>query len=141
MIEYMIAGMPRSRTAWLSVFMSAGGSPCAHDVLGRGIEVQGGISDTCWPLAPELERIVCIHRDPVEVFESMSKHTEVTSEYIQYHLEYADLMYELDGLHIEYHDINNRLQDIWEHCTDLPYINRDYLIPMNIQNQEVMEIA
>jgi len=144
LIDYLIAGLPRSRTACLSVFMSSGYSTCYHDVLGStpieelkamfSADTITGTADTCWMMTPPIERTVCIHRDIEQVLQSLEQvFGELSTDIKDLHREYSDLLYTVEGLHIDYEDINDSLEQIWTYCTDLPYVQRDHLIQMNIQ--------
>jgi len=44
-IKFLITGLPRCRTAWLSAVMCAHGSPCIHDAIIRDCPEGWGISD------------------------------------------------------------------------------------------------
>jgi hypothetical protein len=87
---YVIFGLPRSRTFWLSRFLTYGGWNCGHDELlhMRGLDdlkswlslpKQGTVETGAAPfwrtlkrMAPET-RVVVVQRDPDRVFKSMMK--------------------------------------------------------------------
>ena len=57
--RYLITGLPRCRSAWLAAFLTAHGSPCAHEAaisLGRSATLQdvfdAGFEGLCDPGAP-----------------------------------------------------------------------------------------
>jgi hypothetical protein len=89
---FLITGLPRSRTAWLSVLMSTGPAICYHDILGQVSDIEdlprlfqsdfykhvgiadcgfgfflGRILDTIKP------RTLIVDRDPAEVAQSLHK--------------------------------------------------------------------
>ena len=89
---FLVTGLPRSRTAWLSVFMSGAGSICYHEPIGGIREVSDieeiyksdyykfvGIADSGlgffldWILKNIQPRTLIVERDPSEVIESLAK--------------------------------------------------------------------
>ena len=89
---FLITGLPRSRTAWLSVFMSGAGSICYHEPIGGIREVSDieaiyksdyykfvGIADSGlgffldWILKNIQPRTLIVERDPAEVIESLAR--------------------------------------------------------------------
>lgn len=89
--RFLIAGLPRSRTAWLSVFATTGDSICYHDPLVGMSDVKEleavyqsefykfvGVCDTGagffldWILPTLAPRTLIIERDPKEVRDSMT---------------------------------------------------------------------
>jgi hypothetical protein len=89
---FLITGLPRSRTAWLSVFMTTGTSMCYHDAVTKIGSIEElpklfesefykhvGISDCSvgffleWILENIRPRTVIVDRDPAEVTNSMAR--------------------------------------------------------------------
>lgn len=110
-----IFGLPRSRTFWLSIFMDYD-----HEIpAGRD-----GLASTSYPLIkdwvkPE-DKVVIIHRDIDEVAESLAG--------LFGDKNWAELLWPMaldldrvDGLHIDYEEIDERLQEIWNYCRDDPF--------------------
>jgi hypothetical protein len=78
---------------------------------------------------------VIIHRNINEVIDSCArlfgKSDSIVSK-LEYFNEKLNLV---DGLHVKFEDINERLRDIWDYCVDLPYDKEREraLLNMNIQ--------
>jgi len=81
-----------------------------------------GDSTTCFPLIKNYikrERKIIIHRDVKEVIKSLTRlfgasdwsWVETTDKELK----------ELDGLHIGFNDINDRLGEIWRFCKKTPF--------------------
>jgi hypothetical protein len=87
---FLITGLPRSRTAWLSVFMTTGSSICYHDAIAAIAEIEEcaklfksefykfvGVADCGfvffldWILENIKPRTLIVERDPAEVTESL----------------------------------------------------------------------
>ena len=89
---FLITGLPRSRTAWLSVFCSGSGSICYHEPIGGIREISDleaiyqsdyykfdGNADSGlgffldWILKNIQPRTLIVERDPAEVVESLAR--------------------------------------------------------------------
>jgi hypothetical protein len=89
-LPFVVFSLPRSRSAWLSVFLGAPDRPCGHDI-GPTLDhpgdlaerLRGGLAGTCetgaafaWPLIrgmlPEA-RFVVVWREPAEVARSLAR--------------------------------------------------------------------
>lgn len=161
-MSFLVTGLPRSRTAWLSAFLTSGGAYCKHEGLLEGVDSLvkwlnrselHGDSDSGLPLVwdqviPRLEsepKIVVILRDREEVAESLSKYWEGI-DFLR-GLDPVDLLNDLsvelekikkDALLIQYKDLENidALRRVWEFC--LPELTFDLkraelLTKLNIQ--------
>lgn len=143
----LIAGLPRSRTAWLSVFMSQSGVYFHHEALngchsiaeykekvkGCGDSSTGlissGLTDNC--------KLVIINKTDDQIkrcIEWCDSEFNVNSK--SFILAENEKLKKLNGLHINQSDINERLQDIWEYLVDTPWDDKyARLIDLNIQVQ------
>ena len=138
MLRYMIIGMPRSRTTWLANLFTTGDCICIHDPLDRyGLaELDSimpgryvGISDTSLYLAgPKLLnsypcRKVIIHRDKSDIEKSLGM--DVLENGIC----------NIEGLHVDFNDIDSRIEEIWNYCLDIPFDKErvDLLREFNVQ--------
>ena len=131
-MNYFIVGLPRSRTAWLSVFMSQSSKYCLHDGFNgcnNLIEYwdkleEGGDSSTGLMM-------IDINKfkpdSPVVVIEKNEKELERCIKWCEetYGLDYRNHIYELhdkarmiEGLHIQQSEINSNLERIWSHLVD-----------------------
>lgn len=147
-MNYLITGLPRSRTAWLSAYLSAAGSKCMHEPFAyinrqRSFEdiTAGceGISDSTLLILPswtDNNKTLIIERDPIEVVDSMvNKFCYAKETVVRQITKLHKAMQDIDGLRIPYREINSRIQEIHEYCTDIPYdpILADKYCNMNIQ--------
>jgi hypothetical protein len=161
--SFIITGLPRSRTAWLSNFLTSGNIFCFHEAsngcyswqdLGNKIDKAlehydiVGNADSALAVSPNLCEIaehvptIIIERSIEDVSNSLKDLYETDDPIID------SMLYEMQknldavecGLRIHYEDIDNRLEDIWNFCTNnSPYdANRaEHLIKMNIQTEDI----
>lgn len=109
---FFITGLPRSRTAWFSAFMTASGYPCLHDAMNECKankeykEKIKNISDSNTGLFainnpyPERSTLV-IHRS--------GRHTNAK--------EAEESLYNMNGMHVNFDDINDKISDIFTYLT------------------------
>ena len=114
---FFITGYPRSRTAWFAGFFTTGPVFCHHEIklIEPGSRIEG-FSGPNFALTPQQGKMVIIERDEQEVRESLRKLTKEADAII----DRFDLK-KLDGLRVKFEDINDRLQEIWEYCVDIPF--------------------
>jgi len=130
MIDFMIIALPRSRTTWLSNFLTTDKTFCYHDPLAEMssykeiLELKTdritGIADTgvgYFDLSMFPCRKLIIERNLEDVNREMSKMLNIPVDMSDLQRRIEDI----DGVRIQFDDINARLQDIWEYCTGLPY--------------------
>jgi hypothetical protein len=124
---YFVIALPRSRTAWLSVFLD-----CYHEGFNNcntfkeyknKIKNSGDCSTSLLlfdmkKLFPN-SRVVIIHNT---IDSAVDFYREI------YRKDTTDLLrlmkkrlFSLDGLHIEFDDIDNRLEEIWKYLKDEPF--------------------
>lgn len=151
MPDFLILGLPRSRTAWLANFMTTDGLFCYHEAIDGcnsmseyAEKVKGkGDSDTALALFDYQEHFPLV--PTVIIDSSISKSVkfgldngyDITETMIEEKLR----LDEIEGLHVNVNDINKRLPEIWAHLTDLPYnIGRaNMLKKLNIQVNDVRQ--
>lgn len=124
MIKYMIIGLPRSRTTWFANLLTTGNSICLHDPLSKWSIGQInnlypdkylGIADTSLYLTGVgfinslPYKKVIIHRNYIDVCKSLGL-APVRGN-----------LSSIEGLHIEFDEIDDRIQQIWEYCLDIPF--------------------
>ena len=125
----MILGLPRSRTAWLANFFTTEKTFCFHEPLAKMYsyrEIESlktdritGLADTglgWFDLSIYPCKKVIIHRAVNDVNRALKRKGMSVDMSIL-----ADRLKHVDGLHIEYEQINERLPEIWQYCTNLPY--------------------
>jgi len=148
-MNYFVIGLPRSRTAWLSVFLSQSGNYCHHEGLNgcRNIEAYkkkigtNGDSSTglmlfdihtLYPDAP----IVIIEKNDIELQSSINWCRRICgSESIDHIKRLNRLLSKVKGLRIQQSEINQRLPEIWAHLIGTPWDdNYANLQDFNIQS-------
>lgn len=145
-VNFFVLGLPRSRTAWLANFLTYGDKFCFHEGINgcRSIDEfksklgPNGDSGTSmmlfdmnalFPDAP----IVIIERDPIHVIEYVKETFDLCESEVLYRAK--EKLDKIDGLRIQYEDINNKLPEIWEHLIGEGFNKKraDMLIKLNIQ--------
>lgn len=145
-MSFFILGLPRSRTAWLANFMTYNGFYCHHEGLNGCSSMleykhkiyTDGDSSTGLAMFPframfPTARTVIIDNSITAAVAYGKEHYNFDST--EQMLDLTEKLDAIDGLHIPYNDINNRLADIWSHLTkDAPFDSRRaaQLIGMNI---------
>lgn len=147
---FLILGLPRSRTAWLANFLSYDGFHCSHEGLNGCKSIaeykskfvwQHGDASTGLVMFDFEERfkdfkIVIIDRDIAAAVEYGLKTYGVDQT-----VELSKLKERLDnmyGMHVNYDEINDDLEDIWDYITHKPYnkCRSEMLKGLNIQVNE-----
>ena len=136
--DFYIAALPRSRTAWLSNLLCTPKSFCFHEALARYGEIPRrgeiylGSAETCVDLIPteKSPRIVSIHRNIGESYESLISQFQIPKgiskriyerELLKVLKINANYLNKMKGLHINFHEIDDRIEEIWEHLLpDVP---------------------
>lgn len=145
MIKFLVLGLPRSRTAWLSVFLSHDGNYCHHEGINgcRSLseyyaKVDGyGDSTTAGMLCYGLDvPTLIIERDPSYAI----KYCEEVFRYSG-DVPMRDLRFRLNrvkGLRVHFDTINDRLEEIWAYLIGTPYNDErgKALSLMNIQVED-----
>lgn len=113
---FFVLGLPRSRTFWLSQFLG-----CVHEASYYYPNYPDflrtkhkGDSTTCYPLIKDYVKKshkVIIHRDEGEVQGSLKKLFDKEID-----LSPWDSLYEEEGLHVHFDEINDKLPEIWAYC-------------------------
>lgn len=126
-VPFFVTGLPRSRTAWLANFLTAGGALCIHEGLVHGVDPalrwltrcgaggaggRRGLSDSILPLywtemfAPFSSfRLVIVERDPAEAWESLVDF-----------LERNEVRVSRDTLEERFHLVQSHLRDMIMFC-------------------------
>jgi len=141
MSKFVITGLPRSRTAWFAAYLTCGDVMCYHEAIPNNNQLSAntGTADCGYALCPDWvesigrHKLVIIHRDCKEVAESMARiGLPDTTGYL------PDLdrkLQKLNGLHVDFEDIDMRLEEIHNYL-DLPYDKKraELFSGMNIQS-------
>lgn len=142
-----IAGLPRSRTAWLSVFMSQSNTHFYHEAINgcSSIEEYNNKIIGCGDSSTGL---VSLGLDIIK--DSKVVVIEKTDEQIEKCIEWCDHVYGMDsrsfildiesklknlnGFHVMQSDINSKLKEIWTYLVDDEWCERySELTNLNIQ--------
>ena len=152
----IIIGLPRSRTAWLSVFMSQSGTYFHHEAINgcysldeydEKTENNGDCTTGFSVLLDKLKgRNVVIIKKNNEEFESCVKWCDVTYgiDSREYLSTLNEMLNTIDGLVVNQSDIDSFLPEIWDHLVDDVWFE-DYseIKKLNIQvnNADINEVA
>ena len=147
-----IIGLPRSRTAWLSVFMAQSGARWHHDGLNGCNSVDEynqkvtGSNDSSTGLAMldinklyPLSKVVIIKKSQAE-FERcvMWCNDNYNIDSSNYMAQLNERLLLVNGLVVNQSDINERLSEIWAHLTDKPWLERYRdMVSFNVQVQSI----
>jgi hypothetical protein len=128
MIRYIITGLPRSRTAWIAQYMTAGGSLCVHELwdvppLVRGVSDSGAVwsQERLFKEHPQAKWVV-IRRDIREVIASMKQcfsqcNGELIENTVRMHQEkLGQCILERSPLVVEFDELNKRAPEIAQFC-------------------------
>lgn len=157
-MTYLVLGLPRSRTAWLSRFLTYGEWYCGHEELRhlRSLDdVAAWFSQPCtgsaetaaapwWRLIPQDVRIVTVRRPVADVIESLmalpglSFDRDALTKLMAYHDRKLDqIEARRDVLSVTFDDLNNEetCKRVFEHCTLLAHDPAHWarLAPVNVQ--------
>ena len=149
---FFVTGLPRSRTYWMSVYLTTPQSFCYHDAIGicptrsafytllECPKTEIGNSDCGlfatdfqqrWPDAPT----VIIQREPLEVLRSLAH------QGLELQGDLPELMARsldgLQGLRVDFNDLNDRIQEIHEYLIpSVPFDRKraEKLIALNLQS-------
>lgn len=151
-MRFFIVAMPRSRTYWLSQFLTHGDVTCHHELLGdvasfeeyaAALGPDDGAAETAaillWrPLLRSFPdaRYVIVRRDPVEVDRSLAAHG-ITADVARLarSLDQAqEGLRHADAITVDYHAMDAMLPAIWRHCrTDPMPVGREAMRHRNLQ--------
>ena len=120
-MKFFILGLPRSRTYWLSEFLE-----CLHEGFyyypnyREFMESDNmGDSTTCYHMIKDFikdEKKVIIHRDVKEVEESIIQlFGNIDTSFL---IDMEKELKEAEGLHVNFEDINSRIEEIWDFCRE-----------------------
>lgn len=138
MIDFAVIALPRSGTAWASVWLDATHDPLATLSLDEMEIATDGVACTALWLHPEwvyknIKRWIILENDPSHMNE-----WAVNNGYLPITKEYIDKFYSLRGPRMLYYDLfdKNKAKAIWEYLKpNIPFDEKRYsrLSSMNIQ--------
>ena len=140
-MSFFVVGLPRSRTAWFSVFLSHDGRYCHHEGLNGCKSVQeyrdkiggDGDSSTGLMLFDSLNApTVIIERDLAPVRDYCKRVFGSGGDELDFLKARLD---GLEGLRVPFGQIDDRLGEIWEYLIGTPYDDKrgKKLASLNIQ--------
>lgn len=112
---FFITGLPRSRTAWFSAFMTASGYPCIHDGMNgcKGIKEYSekikNVSDSNTGLVfisnpyPDRPMLIIHRKGRLDGVDGMN--------------DAINALHNIDGLHVDFDCLNEKMPDIFKHLT------------------------
>ena len=145
-MSYYVFGLPRSRTAWLSVFLSQSGIYCHHEGINgckSMAEYKEKISG-CGDSTTAISFIDGYEGSPVVIIEKTAKEfkrcVDWCSDFTRKDMMASmvlerDRLYSAKGLRVMQSDIDNRLEEVFTHLTGCEF-NPQYanLSLLNIQS-------
>lgn len=141
MKKSFVFGLPRSRTAWLAEYLGF-----MHEALyyypdyGRFMNSPMlGDSTTCYMMVKDYVKgypAVFIHRPVSEVADSLYKLFGWYPDVLE---EWDDELRAGDGLHIDFHDLNDSLGAICKHLNVPRETRNDNMVNYNIQNTRMIK--
>lgn len=128
---FFITGLPRSRTAWFAEFMTYNGVYCHHELLNNiknksdfecimksgdnvGNSDCGLFITNHEDMFPEAKTVI-IHRDLNDVRDSLKNKGINFPVNLLRNIEILNSA--MNGLHVDFLDINKRLEEIYYYCT------------------------
>jgi len=145
-MKFVITGLPRTRSAWFSAYLSQGPVYCHHEATFHGSSMDVpfdyvGNSDSGYILCPEWaeaqgpHKVVVIHRPVDEVEKSLASIGQKDTRWLLEQMEPS--LQALDALHVDFHDINKRIKDIHDYLGIPGYhpYRAALYSKMNIQSQ------
>lgn len=148
-MSYFVAGLPRSRTAWLSVFLSQSGVFCHHDGF-NGCRTMAEYKNKVEGLGDSSTGLMMIELNklfpdsPIVIIEKNSKQIDRCIKWCDktYGANSRDKIHQLNeqmreikGLRVNQSDINDRLIEIWDHLIGKPWKDSYSIIKdFNIQS-------
>ena len=153
MSDFLVLGLPRSRTAWLANFLTYDDITCSHEGLNgchsleqykAKFKPNSGDSNTGLALFDFEElfrdfKIIVIDTDITAAVEFSKKYFADDSTEVMTRLKVR--LDGLDGLHIKFSEINNNLDVIWDYVSDKPF-NREraeMLVGLDIQVRDIYD--
>ena len=153
-MNFFVAGLPRSRTAWLANFLSYDSFFCFHEGINgcrsmNEYKMKLGTSygDSCtglmildiekhFPKAP----IVIIESDPMKSAKYAEKTYGINNP--DYFYKLKDSLDQMNGLRVQYEEIDDNLEKIWRYLHGTAYNEErgNMLMKLNIQMQNPHDI-
>ena len=149
-----ITGLPRSRTYWFVQYLRACGVPAHHELM-NGIPCresfysrmrEGCVDSDCGLIMSDFQRefpgapCVIIHRNIGDVWSSLDEFNAkvgLDRPCINKLAAMRRRLETLDGLHVAFHDINKRIEEIHNYLGSGVEFNRGLADKMVLENHQV----
>lgn len=123
-MNFVITGLPRSRSAWFAAYFTNGVETCHFEAIGDNIPLgpEEGTADCGYMLVPEWvtalgkHKLVVVHRPASEVLDWWITYKQDPN--ILYEMEKG--LDKLPGFHVDFHRINEYLPEIHDYL-NIPY--------------------
>lgn len=137
---FFITGLPRSRTAWFAAFMTASGFPCMHE----GMNGCKTIKEYKLKIKNKSDSNtgLFIVKNPYPKRRMLIIHRKNRMNNVAGMENGEQQLLKLNGLHVNFNDINKRIDEIFYYLT-LTKINKDIynlFKHLNIQTTEQMDV-
>jgi len=131
--NFLILGLPRSRTGWLANFLTYGDITCSHEGLNKcttlpeyvsKFTLNSGDSNTGLalfdfePYFPDAKIIIIENSIDAAVSYSKKYYQNDSTELM---VKARKRLSEIDGLHIPFDGINNNLETIWDYVSSYQF--------------------
>jgi len=146
--NFLITGLPRSRTAWFSAYLTQGDVLCTHEAVAHklpmtsenhryvGTADSGYILDPDWMEEYEGIKIVIIERDTQECIDSLNKLIPADCTWLLNSM--AKALKKVDALRVPFYDIADNLEAIHDYL-GLPGYSQERAVLFSILNIQAQE--
>jgi len=149
--NFLVLGLPRSRTAWLSNFLTYGDISCTHEGLDGCISLEqyksqfslnSGDSNTGLAMFDFESHFTDFKKIIIEG--SIEPAVTFSKRYFKH--DSTDVMLKvkkrlslIDGLHVPFHEINSNLENIWNYVSSYQFNERraQRLVTFDIQMRDI----
>lgn len=121
-MKFVITGLPRTRSAWFSAYLTQGDTYCHHEATFHNSSMDipmfanVGNSDSGYVLCKDWvenlgeHKVVVVHRSVDDVQSSLDKIGQTDTRWLLEQM--VPVLESLDALHIDFEDINKRIKEV-----------------------------
>lgn len=150
-MNFLVLGLPRSRTAWLANFLTYDGLHCSHEGIAKYTTLESyrdAFGENCGDsntLLMSFDFMPYFQDTKIVVIDnSITTAVAFGKEQFNIDLEQSlgiakERLDSIAGLHVNFEDINTSLELIWSYITDKPFDAKraEMLIELNVQVNDV----